>query len=146
MPQRMLDTTVRIPLWRPQASRADAVGAIVPQRGILRGTAGGDSPIRVMSRLLLLWFACVTLLPFAPMASAQASPRHELHVACCPRASTQDGVCTDHGCLGCSIVAVVAAVPAAPPIAARTLPIAVRPAAPVDHRPSFDPPPPRLLA
>jgi hypothetical protein len=92
--------------------------------------------MRRLFLILLAWLA------FVPPMPAQAH-RHAASCAACPVQRGHDGGCADHGCLGCSIRAEPAAAlaPRLDPLPMTR--VALAPGAPTQHRPGFDPPPPR---
>lgn len=95
-----------------------------------------------MRRLLLLLIGLLAFgatLPAAPVAAAPAH-HHAMPPGHCPDEGQGSVI---HTCLGCAIDPVDPAPVELPPVAAMPAPVARLVSILPDHRPGFDPPPPR---
>jgi hypothetical protein len=99
----------------------------------------------MLRRLVFLLFGLFALgLGQPPVATAAMPVHHGLH-GMPPGHCGDEGQCVTHVCIGCAIDP---AEPYAPPPIAMAPSIAPQPRLPArfeDHRPGFDPPPPRAL-
>jgi len=96
-----------------------------------------------MHRLLLLLIGLMALGTTLPTAPAQAMPMTAHHHSMPPGHCGDEGQAAIHICLGCAVdPADPAPVDPALPVV-MPAPVARLASTPSDHRPGFDPPPPR---
>jgi hypothetical protein len=96
-----------------------------------------------MRRLLLLLIGLLAFGAMLPAAPAQAMPAPAHHQMMPPGHCGDDGQAAIHICLGCAVDPALPPAVAPVPPAAMPAPVARLVSIPRDHRPGFDPPPPR---